>query len=151
MAYKKINDHLYELGADEGDIKAGLKREIKESSKEYEDDFQNYMNRLYKTAFYKKLSDDEQKRVENNISNFVAEEVVNDIIGGKPTATHEKVKAAQEEGVSPEYYYLSKIATNVENADTDGSGTVTKNERLAAIRKMNVSNDIKAALIALYS
>ena len=150
-AYKMIYDHLVELGADESDIKSGLKRVIKEDSKDYEDEFQDYMNRLYKIAFYKGLDDSEKKKVENDVSNFVSEGIVTDIMESKPTEAYSKVKEAEKAGVSAEYFYLSKIATNVENADTDGSGTVTKKERLAAIYKMNVSNDIKAALIALYS
>jgi hypothetical protein len=150
-AYKKIYDHLLELGAEEKEIKAGVKKQIKEENQDYEDRFQDYMNRLYKTAFFKGLAAKEQKKVKDNLSNYVAEDIVIEMTGQKPTEAHEKVKEAQEDGVSPEYYYLSKIATNVENADTDGSKTLTKNERLAAIYKMNVSNDIKAALIALYS
>jgi hypothetical protein len=156
--FDKVKDHLEELGEDDAAIKSGLKKSIKKNSDEYQDDFQDYMNRLYRIAFFNNLSAEEKKNVENNISNFVAEEIVTDIIGEEPekkgekknTDPYDKVREAENKGIGAEYYYLSKIATNKDNADYNKNGSVTKKEKLRAVREMDIPSDIKAALIALY-
>jgi len=156
--FEKVKDHLEELGADDDAIKSGLKKSIKKNSDEYQDDFQDYMNKLYRIAFFDNLSAEEKKKVENNISNFVAEEIVTDIIGEEPekkgekkkTDPYDNVREAENKGIGAEYYYLSKIATNKDNADYNKNGSVTKKEKLRAVREMDLPSDIKAALIALY-
>lgn len=111
----------------------------------------DYLKELFGNSQSRTLSYEEKRKVISDLYSYALAKGKTHYSEYKLPDLYEKAYEAEKNGISPVDYYLSKIATNVENADTDGSGTVTKNERLAAIYEMDVSNDIKAALIALYS
>ena len=125
--------------------------EYEEYAKEVGQERYEYLEEFFGSSNVKNLAAEEKRQVISNLYSYAQAKAKTQYSKYKLPDLYAKVYEAEKDGLSPVDYYASKIATNVENADTNGSGTVTKNERLAAIRKMNVSNDIKAALIALYS
>jgi hypothetical protein len=125
--------------------------EYEEYAKEVGQDRYDYVKEFINSGLYRTLTDAEKREVISDLYSYAQAKGKTHYSKYELPSLYTKVYEAEKNGISPVEYYASKIATSVDNADTDGSGTVTKKERLAAIRKMNVSNDIKAALIALYS
>ena len=125
--------------------------EYEEYAKEVGQDRYDYVKEFINSSLYRTLTDAEKREVISDLYSYAQAKGKTHYSEYKLPDLYTKVYEAEKNGISPVEYYASKIATSVDNADTDGSGTVTKKEKLAAIRKMNVSNDIKAALIALYS
>ena len=137
-----------EVGGEKIYLKAD---EYEEYAKEVGQDRYDYVKEFINSSLYRTLTDAEKREVISDLYSYAQAKGKTHYSKYELPSLYTKVYEAERNGISPVEYYASKIATSVENADTDGSGTVTKKERLAAIRKMNVSNDIKAALIALYS
>ena len=65
-------------------------------------------------------------------------------------STYHSYKTAaklEEVGVDPVDFYLAKVVTSVENADQNGSGTVTKNEYTVALNQTDISQTDKNKIL----
>lgn len=55
-------------------------------------------------------------------------------------STYKTAAKLETAGIDPVSYYIARVATSKENADTDGSGTVSKKEKQKALKNAGFSN-----------
>lgn len=65
----------------------------------------------------------------------------------KASSQYKTVAKLEEVGVDPVDFYLAKVVTSVENADQNGSRTVTKNEYTAALNQTDISQTDKNKIL----
>lgn len=65
----------------------------------------------------------------------------------KASFQYKTVAKLEEVGVDPVDFYLAKVVTSVENADQNGSGTVTKNEYTVALNQTDISQTDKNKIL----
>ena len=105
------------------------------------------VGQLILDSTYQELSDEDKAYAVNELykfANAVAKTKVSDY---EMSGTNAKIEKFQGIGVPPEQMVVAQIATNEENADANGSGSVDTDEYERAIRKTSLPEQTKLMLI----
>lgn len=105
------------------------------------------VGQLILDSTYQELSDEDKAYAVNELykfANAVAKTKVSDY---EMSGTNAKIEKFQGIGVPPEQMVVAQIATNEENADANGSGSVDTDEYERAIQKTSLPEQTKLMLI----
>ena len=100
-----------------------------------------YLEELMSSSMYSTLDDSEKASVVSDLysyANAKAKTNVSDY-DYRTNNTYKTAAKLEEAGISPVSYYIARAATSVENADTDGSNSVSKSEKKKALRNAGFS------------
>lgn len=102
-----------------------------------------YLEEVMSNPLYQGLSSEEKAAVISNLYSFANAKAKSnvsdyDYITNNYYKTAAKLEVA---GISPVSYYIAKVAMSEENADTDGSGTVTKSEKTKALEEAGFNSE----------
>lgn len=144
--YKELREYLLGRGKTEKEIDSGVKSAYKKS-KDVAKQSADYFERLHSIVFYDNLSEEKQKAVQGKIKSYLADKAMAEDTGKEMSSTNKKAEQAEEKGSSAAMYFLARAGFE----DKDKSGGISKEEKIGAINKMNISSFEKAVLISLYT
>ena len=93
------------------------------------------------SSMYSSMDDSERASVVSDLysyANAKAKTNVSDY-DYRTNNTYKTAAKLEEAGISPVSYYIARAVTSVENADTDGSESVSKSEKKKALRNAGFS------------
>ena len=144
--YNELKEYLMGRGKTEKEIESGVKAAYSES-KAVAKKTDDYFALLAKNALFGKLPEEKQADVKTAVKRYLTESAMKDATGREMSKTNQKALEAQKKGSSAVNYFLAKASFE----DTDNSGGISNEEKIAAINKMNISALEKQALIMLYT
>lgn len=108
-----------------------------------------YTETLFAHPMYQSMDDSGKAEVLKYLYSYAGSKAKSTVSEYDYTTSSQYKTAAklEEVGVDPVDFYLAKVATSVENADQNGSGTVTKNEYTAALNQTGISQTDKTKIL----
>ena len=85
--------------------------------------------------------------MQGKIESYLADKAMAEDTGKEMSSTNKKAEQAEEKGSRAAMYFLARAGFE----DKDKSGGISKEEKISAINKMNISSFEKAVLISLYT
>ena len=146
QGYTELKEYLMGRGKTEKEIESGVKAAYSKS-KPVAKQTDDYFAKLAQNALFGKLPEEKQADVKTAVKRYLTESAINAATGKEMSKTNQKAAEAQKNGSSAVNYFLAKASFE----DTDNSGGISNEEKIAAINKMNISAFEKQALIMLYT
>ncbi len=146
QGYTELKEYLMGRGKTEKEIESGVKAAYSKS-KAVTNQADDYFAKLAQNALFGKLPDEKQEDVKTAVKRYLTDREMNDANGREMSKTNQKALEAEKKGSSAVNYFLAKASFE----DTDNSGGISNEEKIAAINKMNISALEKQVLVMLYT
>lgn len=102
-----------------------------------------YAEDLFAHPMYQRMDDTSKAKVLEYLYEYANAKAKSEVSYYDYTSTYATAAKLEKAGVDPVDYYIAVVATSVDNADKDGSGTVKKKEYTEALNKTSLSSETK--------